>query len=98
MRIYPLEYRVRNIIAAADLEGGNALGAWAPRMEEARIAKLNGVLNIIDYDNIKKRRNIYSRLYHEAIISCHRDRGISFTEMLLMLAHHKLIVDREALQ
>ena len=39
---------------------------------------------------------IYSRLYHEASIS-HHGRGISFTDMLLLLAHHKLIVDREAL-
>lgn len=59
--------------------------------------KLGKVLDGIDYSAIRRRRNIYSRLFHEASISHQQGRGISFTDMLLMLAHHKLIVDREAL-
>lgn len=65
-------------------------------MDGIDIGKLNKVLNEIDYAAIRRRRVIYSRLYHEASIS-HHGRGISFTDMLLLLAHHKLIVDREAL-
>lgn len=59
--------------------------------------QLNKVLNTIDYSAIRKRRALYNRLYHEASISHQQGKGISFTNMLLMLAHHKLIVDREAL-
>ena len=54
-------------------------------------------LNGIDQASIRKRRNLYIRLYHEAVISCPPGRGLSFTEMLTLLAHYKLIVDREAL-
>ncbi|KAJ6583225.1 hypothetical protein B0H10DRAFT_2340382 [Mycena sp. CBHHK59/15] len=58
--------------------------------------KLEKILKGIDYTSIRKRRAVYSRLYHEASISQH-GRGISFMDMLLLLAHHKLIVDRDAL-
>ena len=55
------------------------------------------MLNKLDYTGIRKRRNIYTRLYHEANIVSRRSGCISFTDMLLLLAHHKLIDDREAL-
>jgi hypothetical protein len=61
------------------------------------LGKLNDVLSRIDYSSIRKRRELYSRLYYEAIISQVPGRGISFTDMLLLLAHYKLIVDRDAL-
>ena len=59
--------------------------------------KVEGILGGIDRAAIKRRKNLYNRLYHEARISHEPGKGISFTNMLLPLAHHKLIVDREAL-
>jgi hypothetical protein len=59
--------------------------------------KLQAILGGLDYTSIRKRRITYSRLYYEASISHQPGRGISFTDMLFMLAHHKIIVDREAL-
>ena len=59
--------------------------------------KLQANLNGIDRAAIKKRKNLYNHLYHEARISHEPGKGISFTNMLLLLAHHKLIDDREAL-
>jgi voltage-dependent calcium channel len=72
--------------------------SWPSKVAEGiDLNKLAKVLNSIDYTAIRRRRNLYSRLYHEASISHQHGRGISFTDMLMMLAHHKLIVDREAL-
>lgn len=59
--------------------------------------KLNVTLSGIDRAAIKRRKNLYNRLYHEARISHEPGKGISFTNMLFLLAHHKLIVDRDAL-
>uniref|UniRef100_D8Q6Y7 Calcium-channel protein CCH1 n=1 Tax=Schizophyllum commune (strain H4-8 / FGSC 9210) TaxID=578458 RepID=D8Q6Y7_SCHCM len=96
VRIYPQQYSIPNIINAAK-ESSNSEYAWPSLVVDGiDIGKLNKVLNEIDYAAIRRRRVIYSRLYHEASIS-HHGRGISFTDMLLLLAHHKLIVDREAL-
>lgn len=61
------------------------------------LRKLNAALNKIDYTEIRRRRNLYSRLYHEANITHEQGKGISFTNMLMLLAHHKLIEDKDAL-
>ncbi|KAL1742981.1 Ion transport protein-domain-containing protein [Schizophyllum fasciatum] len=98
VRIYPQQYSIPNIVKAA--KGSMSTDseyAWsAHTVEGVDVNRLNKILNEIDYTAIRRRRVIYSRLYHEASIS-HHGRGISFTGMLLLLAHHKLIVDREAL-
>ena len=61
------------------------------------VAKLQANVNSIDRALIKRRKNLWNRLYHEARISYEPGKGISFTNMLLLLAHHKLIVDQDAL-
>jgi len=72
--------------------------AWSPHViDGVDLSKVEKILDGIDYNEIRKRRAIYSRLYHEATISHEPGLGISFTNMLTLLAHHKLIVDAEAL-
>lgn len=68
-----------------------------PEEHHLNIAKLQANVNVIDRSMIKRRKNLWNRLYHEARISYEPGKGISFTNMLLLLAHHKLIVDQEAL-
>jgi len=55
------------------------------------------MLDGIDFAEVRRRKAVYARLYHEATISHEPGLGISFTNMLILLAHHKLIVDAEAL-
>ena len=64
---------------------------------EINLRSLNATLSAIDYAAVRKRRKLFNRLYQEAIITDQQGEGISFTNMLLLLAHHKLIVDNEAL-
>lgn len=61
------------------------------------LTKLKHTLDGINYTAVKKQKALYSRLFLEANVAHHSGKGISFTEMLLLLAHYKLIVDREAL-
>lgn len=58
---------------------------------------LNANLANVDIAKVKERKELYNKLFHEARISFEPGKGISFTNMLLLLAHHKLIVDTEAL-
>ncbi|KAJ3763499.1 Ion transport protein-domain-containing protein [Lentinula raphanica] len=110
VRIYPAQYNIRNIAAAckaapSDNNSQSTLTNDQPWPMSYNtnvvggldINKLNNVLDGIDYTAIRKRRAIYNRLYHEATIAHQQGRGISFTDMLLLLAHHKLIKDSEAL-
>ena len=86
MRIYPTEYNISKI--ASQIRIGS---------DDVDIAKLDSILSTIDYATIRRRRNIYVRLLNEANLAAGRKKGISFTDMLELIAHHKLIVDREAL-
>jgi hypothetical protein len=96
VRIYPAEYSVPNILAFCRDPLGEQ--AWSPKVVEGvDLSKLERMLDTIDYQEIRKRRTVYARLYHEATISHEPGLGISFTNMLILLAHHKLIVDAEAL-
>ncbi|EIW52938.1 uncharacterized protein TRAVEDRAFT_155754 [Trametes versicolor FP-101664 SS1] len=96
VRIYPAEYSIRRIMAySKDSQG---VDSWHEKIVGGYdFNKVDGILSGVDRAAIKRRKNLYNRLYHEARISHEPGKGISFTNMLLLLAHHKLIVDREAL-
>lgn len=91
---------MRQLLAATQV-GNNTDHSWLSSSktlnEVVDMSKLNRILGGIDNVKIRKRRTLFSRIYHEAMISQEPGKGISFTNMLLMLAHHKLIDDREAL-
>ena len=57
---------------------------------------LRNCIDVLPVDEIRERRRNYNILYEEAITSAGA-RGISFTSMLLMLAHYKFIDDNKAL-
>ncbi|KAI0667461.1 Ion transport protein-domain-containing protein [Trametes maxima] len=96
VRIYPVEYSVHRIMAfSKDPDNRHSLSDKF--VEGYDFNKVEGILGGIDRAAIKRRKNLYNRLYHEARVSIEPNKGISFTNMLLLLAHHKLIVDREAL-
>ncbi|KAH9979222.1 Ion transport protein-domain-containing protein [Lactifluus volemus] len=61
------------------------------------VESLNATLSRVDDGAIRRRRQLFSGLYHEAILTHQRGKGISFTDMLILLAHYKLIVDKDAL-
>ncbi|KAJ7199602.1 Ion transport protein-domain-containing protein [Mycena pura] len=96
-RIYPAEFSVPNIRTKCK-PSNDSLYALPERVVDGiDLNKLEMVLRDIDYSSIRKRRAVYCRLYHEASISHQQGRGMSFTDMLFLLAHHKIIVDHEAL-
>lgn len=66
--------------------------------ERVDLHKLRQELSTADFAKIRARRRQYVRLWTEARMSEEPGRGISFTQMLLMLAHYKLINDEDALR
>jgi len=96
VRIYPMEYNVRNILSVC--QDPLDKRAWRSRVVEGvDLTKLEQIVDGIDFTEIRKRRALYSHLYHEASISHEHGLGMSFSDMLTLLAHHKLILDAEAL-
>ncbi|RPD56855.1 hypothetical protein L226DRAFT_468999 [Lentinus tigrinus ALCF2SS1-7] len=96
VKIYPSEFSIPRIMAASKLPVKR--DSWSEKIVEGHdFNKTEAILSNLDRAAIKRRKNLYNRLYHEARISHEPGKGISFTNMLLLLAHHKLIVDKEAL-
>jgi hypothetical protein len=62
------------------------------------VVKLSRAINAIDLTEVRRRKHLYNRLYHEAMIESERERGISFSNMLVLLAHYRLIDDDKALR
>lgn len=103
VRPFPVEFGVHNIIrhSRPDQVDNNAssqsyvITGVKHAVDVRRVAEQ---IAQIDYKQVRVRRQLFSRLYNEARISEEPGKGISFTAMLMMLAHYKLIDDESALQ
>jgi hypothetical protein len=62
------------------------------------VNRLQRVLDSLDSSRTRQRRDLYNRLFQEALFVQEPGKGISFTNMLLLLAHYKLIDDEKALK
>ncbi|TXT15853.1 hypothetical protein VHUM_00356 [Vanrija humicola] len=100
-RLYPVDASVPNIIRASSPDPHDPT-AKLYTVESARhtvdTRNVEEHIDEIDFKKVTQRRKEYVRLFYEARISEEPGRGIAFTDMLLMLAHYKLINDDEALQ
>lgn len=106
--IYPVDYRIPNAMAASTPDD-SVESKWQalivqseedPRKPALDVTKLGRVLSTLDQAKIRQRRTLYARLFHESrLISApvHGVGGIGFTNMLMLLAHYKLINDQDAL-
>ena len=101
VRLYPVEFSIpvllRNSVPdpVANSSGKLLVVTGAKRAVDVR--KVEHIISQIDYHQVRERRQLFARLHHEARLSEEPGRGISFTSMLMMLAHNKLIDDEKAL-
>lgn len=97
VRIYPPEANVRKILEKC--QGLDADPTQpASRVGGVDISRLQRVLGSLDFSRTRQRRDMYNRLFQEALFIQEPGKGISFTNMLLLLAHYKLIDDEKALK
>lgn len=68
-------------------------------LERVDLDKLRHLVGGIDQREVAARRDNWNRLYHEAMHDAESSlKGISFTKMLRLIAHYRLIDDDSALQ
>ncbi|KAM0563811.1 hypothetical protein ACHAPJ_000017 [Fusarium lateritium] len=60
--------------------------------------KLNQRLRSIDGEKVREQRRRYNIFYEEVLVSADPDRGISFTSVLMILAHYNIISDNKSLR
>lgn len=62
------------------------------------LKKLSSILDDIPIDEIRRRRQVLNTFYEEVLVSADPDRGISFHQVLMILAHYKIITDSKSLR
>ncbi|ORX40063.1 Ion transport protein-domain-containing protein [Kockovaella imperatae] len=101
VRLYPVEYSIPNLMRGAVPDpvakaAGRLLVVTGVR-QAVDMGIVQSKIKQIDYAQVHDRRQTFARLFHEARITEEKGRGISFTNMLMMLAHYRLIDDEKAL-
>ena len=62
------------------------------------VEKLNSRLAQLDVVKIRERRRRFNIFYEEVLVSADPDKGITFTSVLMILAHYKIINDSKSLK
>ncbi|KAJ4151327.1 hypothetical protein LMH87_012034 [Akanthomyces muscarius] len=62
------------------------------------LGRLNRRLSNLDIEKIRTRRRVFNVFYEEVLVAADPDRGIAFSDVLLILAHYKIINDSKSLR
>ncbi|KAI8629388.1 ion transporter [Xylariaceae sp. FL1651] len=102
MRIYDSEDSVSRILEDVrgndQRPGRHASVATASDLSGVDIQRLNERLALIDVERVRERRRRYNIFYEEVMVSADLDRGISFTTVLMIIAHYNIISDSKSLR
>ncbi|KAJ6786874.1 hypothetical protein PWT90_00015 [Aphanocladium album] len=62
------------------------------------LGRLNRRLANLDIEKIRARRRVFNVFFEEVLVAADPDRGIAFSDVLLILAHYKIINDSKSLR
>ncbi|KAK3989192.1 Ion transport protein-domain-containing protein [Cladorrhinum sp. PSN332] len=104
MRIYEAEDSVRTILEDVRNDGDAASVRHASIVSKSQyqtgvdLKKLNERLAKIDVAKVRERRRRFNIFFEEVMVSADPERGISFTTVLMILAHYNIINDGKSLR
>ncbi|CAO3645074.1 unnamed protein product [Mucor hiemalis] len=93
VRIFPVEYSYKNLVKECSTNVVND-DLYANNLD---MDALNQKLSLLDKREIHAKRHDLEKIYWETALVESTTRGVSFNQMLLMLAQRKLIVPENAL-
>ncbi|KXX81687.1 Calcium-channel protein cch1 [Madurella mycetomatis] len=104
MRIYDADDSVRTILEDVRNDGDAASIRHASIISKSQyqtgvdLEKLNQRLARIDVAKVRERRRRFNIFFEEVMVSADPERGISFTTVLMILAHYNIINDSKSLR
>ena len=101
MRIYDPEDSIGSILEDVQRDDKMARHTSivsASAIKEIDLARLNERLANLDVEKIRARRRRFNIFYGEVLVSADPDKGISFTSVLMILAHYNIINDSKSLR
>ncbi|KAL7929110.1 calcium permeable channel [Trichoderma chlorosporum] len=101
MRIYDADDSVRQILddVREDLRMSRHTSIVSvAALNDIDINRLNERLSHLDVKKIRQRRHRFNIFYEEVLVSADPDKGIAFTDVLMILAHYNIINDSKSLR
>jgi hypothetical protein len=101
MRIYDGDFTVGRLIeqcSTTPRRASNLPVSGREPAQEIDIISLNRCLSDLPITQIRRRRKRMNLFYEEVLVSSDPDKGIQFTSLLMILAHHKVINDNKSLR
>ncbi|KAK0628154.1 Ion transport protein-domain-containing protein [Bombardia bombarda] len=104
MRIYDTDDSVRTILEDVRSSGDTASIRHTSIISSSQfqtgidLKKLNQRLAKIDVAKVRERRRRFNIFFEEVMVSADPERGISFTTVLMILAHYNIISDSKSLR
>lgn len=98
MRIYEGDFTVKNLIEDCSVQPGEVSGGTRRVESGIDLDLLAARLRHLPVDEIRRRKERMEVFYQEMLLSADADRGISFTNCLMILAHYNVIEDSRSLR
>ncbi|POR35383.1 Calcium-channel protein cch1 [Tolypocladium paradoxum] len=101
MRIYQPEDSVGQILddVRSDPQSSRHMSiATTSACNEIDVDKLNRRLALLDVEKIRERRRRFKIFFGEVLVSADPDKGIAFSDVLMILAHYNIINDSKSLK
>jgi hypothetical protein len=102
MRIYDGDFTVGRLIEECSTSQTRTsdlpVGPGRDNSPEIDLQKLNQRLAQLPIADVRRRRARMNTFYEEVLVSSDPDRGIQFSALLMILAHHKVINDNKSLR
>ncbi|KAK2609041.1 calcium channel protein [Conoideocrella luteorostrata] len=101
MRIYQPEDSIAQILEDVRDDSKSARHmsiATTNLYNDINIDKLNQRLSQLDVGRIRERRRRFKIFFGEVLVSADPDKGVAFTDVLLILAHYNIINDSKSLK
>jgi hypothetical protein len=98
MRIHSGEYSVGQILDDCRVDPRRIPEGTPGIVDGVDIAALSRRLTNLPVGEIRRRRQRFNLFYEEVLVSADPVRGISFTTVLLILAHYNVISDNKSLR
>lgn len=103
VRIYPEDTRLATLLRASRVKEVDAGRLYDDEEFTPGVVMgvdlhlLNSRLQTLDFQDVARRRAVYNRLYHEALLLSETGKGLSFTKTLVLLGHYKLLDSHDCL-
>jgi hypothetical protein len=98
MRIYDGDFTVARLVEDCSKPRRESVVGSQSEPREIDLKKLNARLAELPVDAIRTRRRRMNAFYEEVLVSSDPDKGISFTSLLMILAHYNVINDNKSLR